>query len=360
MKSSLGILLVGLMLFGVGFGTSSGTRQVVKKTVNSILHRILVQDLPDSISADGYEYPKEKKRLETLFAARGSTVGYDYFRKAYQMIGAGTVHNLAHWVGNELYRREGIQGVALCDGSYQFGCFHGFFGAALGTEGRGILPKIEVVCMRSGQLPFQFGGCIHGIGHGVLGLRGYKREDLIQALKDCDLLSNQSSREGCYNGVFMEYNIRTMQGINGNEIVLRTLDSAHPFDPCDALGPAYQSFCFYEQPAWWTTAGNQSVAHSATWCALLSNARNQDECFRGLGRMILNNTNGNAEQIVRQCAEFPGDGVVACMSESVRLLLSQGDKTSWKYLCESLEDSAALECSREAKTFLCSSFSQCE
>lgn len=354
------LAFAGAVACGIGFGYSSGFGVSRGEMFSHDFSGARIQESPEFLTANNYDYAGEKQRLETLFAAQGSKTAYAYFQRAYQNIDPAIVHNLAHWIGNELYRREDIQGVSLCDASYQFGCFHGFFGAALGTRGTEILPKVEEVCMKSGGVPAQFGGCIHGVGHGLLGLRGYRANDLIGALKDCDILISRSSQEGCYNGVFMEYNIRTMQELKGNKIIMRAFDAKRPFDPCDTLTVAYQPFCFYEQPAWWTTVGEQSISASGILCASLNNVRNRDECFRGLGRAMLGNSDNNAQQIISQCAKMPdGESSAACVRESVRLLLSQGNTASWKELCQSISGADASLCMDEAKTFLCSSFSQC-
>lgn len=356
--------IIGIIIFITGLVLSRYDTYVplpIIGTAAEVWHRIHHEEPPSHIPADTYEYSREQKRLHDLLTQEGSKAAYAYFIRAYAGIDPAIMHNLAHWIGSEIYRQEGAEGVILCDGAYQFGCYHGFFGTALSVEGNRLLPRAEQACMTGGQLPAQFGGCIHGIGHGILGLRGYGEDDLLKALEDCDLLSNASSQQGCYNGVFMEYNVRTMQGINGDEIAIRAFDATHPFDPCEILPSRYQPFCFYEQPAWWIASHNQTPVTSGMLCAALDNLPNREQCFRGIGRLMLQRAEGDHTLIRALCAELSSpEGHSACINEALRLLLSQGYTTGWEDLCAALTTDARTPCIAYAKTFLCSAYAQCE
>ena len=46
-----------------------------------------------------------------------------------------SAHQQAHAFGEALYNQLGIDGLKVCDSSFEFGCYHSFFGTAVEKEG---------------------------------------------------------------------------------------------------------------------------------------------------------------------------------------------------------------------------------
>lgn len=303
------------------------------------------------VSNEAFNFEKEREKLEKLFEERGSNAAYDYFRGAYQKVDDMKAHDLAHFVGIELYKREGAAGLSVCDEAYNWGCYHGFFGQAFGLEGKSFLPKSEEGCRGRGGNAVYFGGCMHGVGHGVLALEGYELENLLQALADCEILSEIGAKS-CYNGVFMEYNSRIMQYYYSSEAVYRQLDPSNPFEPCPKLPDKYQFDCYYELPNWWTIFMGFDFESMGGICKKIVEEENQLACFQGLGAMVPVGVNFSPDKVGETCLSMPTEaGASTCMREAVVILLIQGHKQALR-LCDLLKEDFREACVKKGKEIL--------
>lgn len=310
---------------------------------------------------DSYPTPSKNERLSQeieelrkIFDARGPQEAYKYFKDNYSSLNS---HELAHFVGIELYKREGVRGVYICDGSFNWGCYHGFFGQALSTEGRAFLARAKEVCAGNGEKKgTDVSGCIHGIGHGVLALKGYTPQNLIDSLKTCDILGGDAAKS-CYNGVFMEHNTATMEFFRSGEIGYRRLGD-DPFEPCNKLPRAYRYDCYYEQPSWWVTVLGRDYQKIGNLCLSLK-PENREACFRGLGRIVPEAVGNNLQEVEDVCKQMPSiDGIFYCFRDSVQTLLSLGfaDATT---LCDAVGARGG-ECREFALDFSCRVLLECD
>jgi hypothetical protein len=122
--------------------------------------------------------------------------------------------------------------------------------ASLRSTGRIDMPELERLCrsVQADDRPGPAFECIHGLGHGVLGARGY---DLAATLRDCDALSTSRLASSCHAGAFMEainaaVGAPVMHGAHpaaaGHErpaARLPAVDPADPYSPCRAYGDPY-------------------------------------------------------------------------------------------------------------------------
>lgn len=240
--------------------------------------------------------------------ARIHTVGD---KRAYEeMVGAqeglttGVEHVEAHIFGTALYRAEGIKGVAVCDDRFAYACFHQLIADAITDLGTESLDEIIEVCKG-------ISGCRHGIGHGVLAAIGYSFDDLQKALSICTTLPNEVHVQGCYGGVFMEYNIRRHLG-SGYERPI----GEDWFDPCEQVSKSARRVCYFWQPTWWRyklSSADHSLSPSAlgrmgTRCRTVRNKDLNDACFEGIGVSALN------------AGRTTNDGISACghVGEDIR------------------------------------------
>lgn len=147
-------------------------------------------------------------------------------------------HFEAHIFGDSLYRADGLQGVDVCDGKFNYACFHAFMIQAVEDDGIEVVTKLNDACKN--QLDVTAAECVHGIGHGILGVLGYEPKNIEDALHICESLS-----AGCPGGVFMEYGIRGMQ-FEGS-------DSVRPFAIDEVLEPCahLQNMNFLPSCAHW-------------------------------------------------------------------------------------------------------------
>lgn len=195
----------------------------------------------------------------------------------------GIQHISLHVFGEALYERNGVAGLAACDASYGFGCYHGFFGTAIASEGPEIIDDLDEACVAEygeGGL-----GCQHGIGHGLGEYYGPGR--LYEQLTMCSKLRWKGTLFGCRGGVFMEYNFPTMIDDSQATNNIRPFDVDHPYTPCDDTDPIHAPSCYFELAAWLLEAHEFDVASVDTLCSGISESTYLKECYRGLGLAIV-------------------------------------------------------------------------
>ncbi len=306
-----------------------------------------------------FSLEKERANIKTFFVRGGTKAALDYFERAYGAKDEDTKHVLEHTLGEELYAREGLKGLAFCPSSLFSGCYHGFFGAALETEGLGFLPHAEAACFAKADF-FAKSGCIHGVGHGLLTNRGH--DNLPLALGDCDSIrySMPFGNEMCYTGVFMEYNLVAIHSRGEKAIVPRPFNASNPYDPCANVAPKYQSACFLQLPQWWASVTNRDFPAMRNLCGALPEGANRDSCFRSIGMVAAREGGYQRASIEKGCAEMPTfDDALSCTEEAAKLLLILG-KPEPLAVCDSLANPLAKICKERAASFLCEEMQRCD
>lgn len=224
-------------------------------------------------------------------------------------------HALAHVVGEVLYEKIGVNGIAACGDEYAYGCYHGFAGRALQEKGLDSVTAVNEGC-RTSEDPL---GCQHGVGHGVLSFLG--NGEILQALTLCDALHQASSVGGCFGGVFMEYNFNTMQSPSGIEV--RPFIDADALLPCAMLPLQFQDGCYFDQPAWWHASALpdgtevERFTRDGELCNRVRHKENRDICYRGIGNVVAP-TSGFSEPVMREwCGKMPNAGAQAtCLDQA--------------------------------------------
>lgn len=228
-----------------------------------------------------------ERRLEALWGTQirelGGEEAYSLLKRAYASTSQADGHIEAHLFGSALYKTLGTEGVTVCDGDLDLGCYHEFIGQAIVHEGLGVIQHIDHVC---NALPYvDFLGCQHGIGHGLVGYFGYEGDELIEALKICNTLQRPDNTNGCYSGALMEYNVRTM--LYMDRVPPRELVNDNYFEPCDQI-PAYaQESCYFWHHEWWKIVlqddGLETYGFMGDLCDQVEEP-NRSTCFKGLGQ----------------------------------------------------------------------------
>lgn len=303
----------------------------------------------------GFDLEKEIENVRRILDREGTVQAYDYFREVDEGYKDGRAHFLAHFIGAELYKREGTKGVSYCDEAAFYGCYHGFFGHAFSEEEKNFVKEAEQLC-RSFILsePPRYANCIHGMGHGLLAFAGYKTQNLLDALIKCDSLGAEyQARNICYSGVFMEYNLSTMKG-TGEEFIVREFNSSKPLEPCNALPERYQPECYLEQPVFWSNSVGEDYAWMGRVCSTVQRTLNRERCFQGIALALLNKTYFSDLEAAKQvCRGMPTEeGRAACATFAASQLLSEENRAPLA-LCDMLSTELKEKCKKESLDFLC-------
>jgi hypothetical protein len=258
-------------------------------------------------------------------------------------------HDLAHQVGEFLFKNFGNEGIQLCTPLYNWGCFHGFFGRSLINGGVESLNSAEDFCVSKKGNPLDFGGCVHGLGHGLMAIENYQFSGVESALKNCDLMERDVAIS-CYNGVFMEFNTNTMQS---REVALgaREVNDEGLMFPCVKLKPTYQAACYYEQPNWWAVILDHNYFRISHLCNQLTDSLNRQMCFRGMGRSIPEALKFSETASVQACLNAPGLQERSwCLLEASKIFLTDNQQLTLT-LCEQLDSQWALPCKIDLKAY---------
>ena len=230
----------------------------------------------------------------------GADQAYGEFKVAHGSMVFGRRHTLAHLWGEVLFQESGLEGVAVCDSAFEFGCYHGFFTAAVGSKGIGILPELDRAC-RSEALP---SACQHGIGHGILEYFGHDK--LLTALESCAAVPQLEPVAGCTAGVFMEYNlpITVTPGVDAR-MQFREVDEQKPYAPCPDLPSKFRQSCYHELVQLWDRYYDyQKIGE---FCNALQETIERNACFQGAGNIADPSSQYDVAAAIRKCLEMPGD-----------------------------------------------------
>ncbi len=288
-------------------------------------------------------YKTETPKLGKMFNEKGVEETMAYFREEYKNYDEEAIHILEHFVGKELYLRNGLPGLSLCPTSSRYGCFHGFFVEAFSKEGRSFLKRAEDTCQFISDF-LRASACMHGLGHGFLSLEG--NSNIFAALKDCDSLTFPIpfGQEMCYTGVFMDYN-------EPRQLISRE-DKSALFRPCNTIPENYQPSCYLQLPQWWGVVMKNDFLKMGNLCREVSNSKNQESCFRGIGVVITRETRAEYPRIGALCSKMPKTGIPFCLEESAKLL-SVLNKPEPLSPCGYLDSSAKNMCISNIKNFMC-------
>jgi hypothetical protein len=232
----------------------------------------------------------------------GGRAAYGEFAASVESLDALERHEMAHGFGAALFSVEGIGGFSVCDERFSYGCFHEFLGRAIADRGTRALRALNERCFEV-DVPAPL-TCQHGIGHGIQAYFGYGRPTLNNSLEECEKLSRTDPIGGCYGGVFMEYNLRTMLGDEGS---VRPMTSSW-LEPCDTLPAPFDRPCAFWLPEWWRVAlapgmngSRELYAKMGSLCRTLSSTSTTQLCFEGVGVVAPIDARFDSPEIIALC-----------------------------------------------------------
>ncbi len=288
------------------------------------------------------------------------------------------LHLLGHAVGDELYKQQGMGGIAYCTQDFRNACSHAVVIGALNEFGTSdaTLKKIDDACR---QAPGGLGAytmCYHGLGHGVFAYFGY---DLQKTVSFCKRMGtsqyNDEQYTQCVGGAVME-----LMGGGGHDhgawVVARE-KYLNPHDPTalclgSLIPDSAKTFCFeYLTPELFaqagaeltspdpatfpkafgfcdavpagrpelrracyggfgkefvTIAGARDIRHvdqfgdeeytrAAQWCTLAQTHEGQEACVREALQSVFWGGENNPQASVRFCTDAPTGSQSACWDE---------------------------------------------
>jgi len=290
--------------------------------------------------------PEQRNYLETLSAGE-SEEAWKYLKDAFIVNGQviGNAHELAHIVGNAIYKQHDIKGILVCDPAFGFGCYHGVTEKVLTESGVNKIGEIESQCMSI--FPSSIGGeapsCIHGIGHGLLTMNGL---DINKSLNDCGLLL-ENNRYYCYDGVFME-NLFSL----GTTVV----DPKNPWEFCTAFDEKYHSSCSTYHITQILSHFKGNISALADACQASPSTIIYESCYRSLGFRVSQISHGNLQIIQQLCSEVDNkqnrDTCIIFAAVETIFQEFSGWKQTYKSLCNSLTGNAAQDCLSQSKQII--------
>jgi hypothetical protein len=152
-------------------------------------------------------------------------------------------HHLTHIIGRAAAELYGdITGAySRGDNFCASGYYNGVIEATMATLGADeIVDEADNICadLRESQShSFDHRNCLHGLGHGSMYVLG---NELFEALRTCDALTDEWERDQCSGGVFME-NLNTDDNPGH---LSNYLKSDQPFYPCTEVKNEYKTQCY--------------------------------------------------------------------------------------------------------------------
>ncbi len=265
-------------------------------------------------------YLARQKKMWTQQIKKDPQEAYRTFVATTNKLTFDVHHALAHEFGALMFRLIGKEGTPICDGSFSFGCYHGFFGEVVKARGFKEIYSLDDACTRVKNPD----NCQHGLGHAIL-VYYETNEHINDALAVCAKMKNYGPYGGCRNGIFMEYNYSNLRNTPGRPRPL-TPDNAHL--PCSRVEKEFQESCYFFQATWWRQA-NGATADSGhktmgTLCAGLQEERLRKACFSGAGSLGGVESEDNIAAALKTCTQMPTSrGKVYCRMGLRSTLLSK-------------------------------------
>jgi len=300
-----------------------------------------------TLRARSSDLEEERERWSRHMDAAGAERAYEDFKEAYRREHFNDQHLAAHILGELLYEKIGSKGIAVCDSTFSFGCYHSFFGRALSNEGAGIIKALDDACIEKyGPLGV---GCQHGIGHGLVEYFGHG--ELLAALEACQTLSWKKPLFGCKSGVFMEYNLPILVDSSSAIATLREFRAEQPYEPCPSLPEEFRQACYYALGQWWASVVGSDFTKIGTLCRGVLDKEEREACYLGVGNVAAPSSGYNVPGTINACKKMPGaEGELFCRAgaswafyaipehRSVALTLCGGLESADEHLCAESAD----------------------
>lgn len=243
---------------------------------------------------------RNKEKWSSYIDKYGAKIAYKMVKKEY-LSKVDSSHTELHMFGELLYKKNGLDGISICDSSFAYACFHGFFIAAVADRGIPVITELDKACKRvaSGDVD-----CQHGIGHGILEYVGYK--NLVKALPLCDAVESIPARSGCQSGVFMGYFFPVETSFDGVKILyVRKFDGKNAYSPCTEIERRFTSICYISSVIYWRSLFGKDYVKIGRLCEGILDVNNKKSCYVGVGNFLPRDYPNDLKEIKNECDKMP-------------------------------------------------------
>lgn len=286
-----------------------------------------------------------KERIQAV----GASAAYDEFAESVVDAAPTAQHSAAHYFGAALYAALGLEGLSVCDDRYVWGCFHELIGRVISERGPSVVKDLTAQC--DSFAGFHRNECLHGFGHALQAWFGYEHADLVQALEACDEYvpgSGDDLMNGCYTGVFMEFDMRTMTGLGPEGY--RWSEPEEVYVLCASVPSKFRPTCAASAVQSWIISASDPVftpelfGNFGALCRGFGDRELVDDCYLGLGSH-LPITDRPADEIISLCSAISDNDRdrLLCRGSSAANSRITREGPSLE-ICEGLADSALGYC----------------
>lgn len=287
---------------------------------------------------DKYTWLEKRAELE------GPETSWKYILAAYNTPQGviGSPHDMAHLVGQLLFKEYDFEGLSTCTPTFAFGCYHGLMEVAFEGESDSTyktkLQEARSGCEISGETNSpSYWSCIHGIGHGVA---TYRKHELEPALTDCDAFDS-AIRTYCHDGVFMEFSISAPPSFYKAE---------NPLYPCDIIAESYKTACARAQVQIMKQRFHFDAPKIASTCLASGQATIIHHCIDAIGYFVGQEAQGDGNKVIKSCQVITQPEARAqCLEAAAGELVFQnfaGWQKNTEIICQSLEGKYKQACEK--------------
>lgn len=243
-------------------------------------------------------------------------------------------HELIHAVGEAAYLQFGYSGLAKCDSTFMYGCYHGVVLEAIRQNGYSdkVLKDLAQGCLNlSSTNKTLTTACSHGIGHAIMVVRSY---DLLESYKDCDRTFSQDKELFyCWDGVSMENIVRRFEQTGAKKF----LKAEDPYYPCNAVPEKYQVACAREHVFYvFDLINYRDIQKAIAYCFSFSNEKVRFECTSAIGNFLNQDYGDNPDKIIDECNKLGGKYIAFCIIRAATQYSFSRQVDRGKILCDSL------------------------
>ncbi|MDP2735417.1 MAG: hypothetical protein Q8P12_04370, partial [bacterium] len=230
-----------------------------------------------------------------LAQEKGAAYAYQVLKVA-PIVPGTDMHLLGHVVADEIYKQEGVEGIAFCDHDFRNACSHAIVVGVFLEQGLGGLEEIRQACLKAPGGKGAYGMCFHGLGHGVLAYHEYNMENAVATCKELEVTTGRAEFIECTGGIVMEM----MSGVNDREAWEREspryLSKEDPLNPCnlDFMVKEARPMCYnYLTPRLFEAVGTslaspkpEDYKKAFPLCELIpeEEPENRTACYGGFGK----------------------------------------------------------------------------
>lgn len=311
--------------------------------IKSFFSKLFTKDKP--VSTEGNT---QYEKLVNISERDGPRAAWQYLLDTYKTPEGviGNPHDMAHLVGQLLFKTYRFDGLSTCTPDFAFGCYHGLmeiaFGGSSASKYKEQIKEAENGCADTAPTtsPSHW-SCIHGIGHGVATYRDY---DLPPAIEDCRLVS-KSVQPYCFDGVFMEFSINAPENFYRKD---------EPLYPCTIVPEENKIGCARAQTQVMRMRLGLETREISRICQASDNANITYHCIDALGYFTAQIANRDPEKIIKGCQEIEDKKNSAqCLAAAAGELVFQnvvGWQQAVQTICKSLGETEKVMCEERVRS----------